>query len=93
MPDTMSYNAFQRELTKRGVEGNTAYMFALVYERLIHTEEQVVQMAELCVKFAEQLQGFLQLREEDVRKIDEMQKKLKGGFQGIHLGSVPNEPE
>lgn len=93
MPSRHTFNQFQVELQKRGVDGPNAYMFTLLYERLIQTEQTVDQMSTLVNHFAELLSGFMQLREEDVKNIQGLQKKIAGRVDGVDVASVANEPE
>lgn len=87
----LTFNQFQQELSKRSIDKPNAYMFSIVYERLIDTQNQLNQLGELCVQFATQLQGFLTLREEDVKNLKELQRKIKGEEDGVSVHSVTND--
>lgn len=84
-----TFNEFQRELQKRGIDGRNAYMFTLVYERLIETEKLVNQAMTVISGFATLLQGFTALREEDMRAMQDLKRKT----DGVDVMSVANEPE
>lgn len=87
----MTFNEFQRELQKRGIKPQEAYMFTLVYERLLQVSKQVEDNAQVVLSVVESLQGVVQLT-------DVMQRRLNNvarGFMsdGIQIESVANDPE
>lgn len=92
---SLSFNEFQRELQKRGVDERNAYIFTLIYERLIETEKMVLDGMNLLNLFATQLQGFMQLREFDQKDMNTIQKRLQGfgKVDGVEVHSVAPDPE
>ena len=69
-----TYNEFQRELVKRGIDPQNAYMFTLIYERLIHVAKEVQTQSEICLALANSMQGVVGLHEETQRKMKELEK-------------------
>lgn len=92
MSSKHTFNQFQREIQKRGISPENAYMFTLVYERLIQTEQVVDDAMKLLNHFAEMLNGFVQLREEDVKNIQGLQRKIAGRNDGVDVQSVAIDP-
>jgi len=92
---SLTFNEFQRELQKRGVDGPNAYMFTLVYERLSECMQQQEEVTKAVLMFAEQLQMFINLRELDIRDVEAVKKKVGvvGRTPGVDVHSVANEPE
>lgn len=86
----MTFNEFQRELQKRGVQPAEAYMFTLVYERLIQVAKDVEDSAKLVVEVVNSLQGLVQLNEVTNRRINQV---ARGIFHdGIDVQSVAHDP-
>lgn len=92
MSSKHTFNEFQREIQRRGIDPQNAYMFTLLYERLIETEKVVDDAMKLMNHFAEMLAGFVQLREEDVKNIQGLQSKIAGRHDGVEVQSVANDP-
>jgi uncharacterized membrane protein YukC len=86
-----TYNEFQRELQKRGISGENAYMFTLIYERLIHMAKEIEDNASAMLALANSMQGLVQLNEQTQNRI----KQIASGMSeaGVELGSVAYEPE
>jgi predicted HTH domain antitoxin len=83
---SLTFNQFQKELRDRGIEGPVAYMFTLVYERLIETENQLTACAKLLESMADTMSGFAQLSEVQQREL----RKVVRGRQpdGVSVESV-----
>lgn len=87
----MTFNQFTKELERRGIDQQTAFMLATVYERLIQQQKLIEDQASVLVQFANQLQGFVQLHG---RTQEGLQRVMKGNRpDGVELGSVANDPE
>lgn len=87
----LTYMEFQREIQKRGIGEKEAFLFTLLYERLIETEKMVLEMAKMTGDFAGQLAQFITLREEDAKQLAEVQKRLHGFGKtpGVDVRSEP----
>lgn len=94
MPD-LTFNEFQRELRSKNIDGPTAYILTLVYERLGECIKQQDEMANVILMVTEQLQRFVTLRELDMKDINNIKKKVGmiGRTDGVDVHSVANEPE
>lgn len=86
-----TFNEFQKELQKRNITQNAAYMFSLVYERLIETERQLTVAVRLIEEIATAMQGFVELNEKTQKEI----VRLKRGNMpdGVEVKSVANDTE
>jgi hypothetical protein len=87
----MTFNEFQRELQKRGIQPQEAYIFTLIYERLIEVSRAVEMNAQALVSVANNMQGLVGLNEHLRARIEQVSK----GFRedGIDVASVANDPE
>jgi hypothetical protein len=87
----MTFNEFQRELQKRGIKPAEAYMFTLVYERLIQVSREVEENAKVVLSVVESLQNVVQLSEVMQRRLSNIAKGIL--TNGVDIQSVANEPE
>lgn len=86
-----TFNQFQKELRDLGIEGKEAYVFTMIYERLIETENQLTTCARLISEMATSMEGFVRLNETQQRNVRML---LRGGRpDGVEVESVVNEPE
>lgn len=90
-----TYNEFQRELQRHNIEAPVAYMFTMMYEQMSEMGKQLDDMAKIVELFANQLQGFVTLREIDAKDLEVLKKRLGsyGKVDGVEVKSVANEPE
>jgi len=92
---SLTFNEFQRELTKHGIDGPIAYMFTLVYERLAESINNQEEIANAILMLTEQMQSFVNLREMDMRDLELLKRRIGmvGKTPGVDVHSVANEPE
>lgn len=87
----MTYNEFQRELTRRGIKPQEAYMLSLMYERIVDLSQQIGMAAQLIEALTESVQGFVQLNESQQNT---MRQFLRGGRpDGVEVESVAFDPD
>lgn len=87
----MTFNEFQREIQKRDIPLQQAYIFTLIYERLAHMANEVEQTAKVVLMLANTVQGFVELNEETQKK---MQRIARGmGADGVDVQSVMPDPD
>lgn len=86
-----TFNEFQRELRKRDIPPNTAFMFTLVYERLAEVMKSQEMLAKVCTELAGNLQGLAELNEVNTRRVQRLSQGLRE--DGVDVASVANEPE
>ncbi len=91
---SLTFNEFQRELQKRNIDPNTAYMLTLVYERLGETVRIVEEMAKLTETFADSVARMVIMNQADQKTMSEMAKKLGmvGRTPGVEVASVAHDP-
>lgn len=86
-----TFNEFQMELQKRDIKPAEAYMFTLVYERLIQVAQEVEQSAKVVLEVVNSLQGVVELNEVMQRRLNQVSR---GMFtDGINVESVANDPD
>lgn len=90
-----TFNEFQRELQKREIPPNEAYIFTMMYERLGQVLAQQDEVAKLLVTFADSLQTFATMAQHDQRTLSALAKKagMLNRTPGVDVQSVANEPE
>lgn len=86
-----SFNEFQRELQKRNIDPQSAYMFTLIYERLAHMANEIEQTAKAVLAIANTVSGFVQLNEAMEKKLQHVARGM--GADGIDVRSVANDPD
>lgn len=85
-----TFNEFQRELQKRNIDPQSAYMFTLVYERLIETQRELTTCTRLLSQMTDSMAGFVQLNEMQQGQIKQLLRH--GRPDGIEIESVANDP-
>lgn len=85
-----TFQEFQKELVKRGIDERSAYIFTLLYERLIETERLVMMNAQALSQIVDSLQGVVGLQEEYAERV----RRLARGMteDGVDVMSVAREP-
>lgn len=86
-----TFNEFQRELQKRNISPENAYMFTLVYERLAQVMKAQEELAKAVTSIAGNLADFVTLREQDQAVLKRLAKGMLEA--GVDVYSVANEPE
>lgn len=86
-----TFNEFQRELRARGISNENAYIFTLIYERLIELNRRVDDNARATLAIANTIANFVQLNEA-------MEEKLRilargGRPDGVEVSSVFPDPK
>lgn len=85
-----TFNEFQRELIKREIKPQEAYMFTLIYERLSECENQLTMCAKLIEQLTESLVLTSQLHEHTQTQVHRL---LRGSKQdGVDVQSVARDP-
>lgn len=83
-----TFNEFQRELQKRNISSENAYMFTLIYERLIHMGKEVEDASKLVFAFAQTMEQFVALHEDTQGKLRQLMKHNM--TEGVDIKSEPN---
>jgi len=87
----MGFNEFQRELQKRQIPDNIAYVLTMMYEQVVEISKQGDQAAQIMLALAQTMENMTMLHEDTQRKV---QTYLRGKADlGIDVHSVANEPE
>lgn len=87
----MEFNQFQKELRDRGIEGQQAFIFTMLYERLSDLAQQVTLSANLINELATVVNGFVDLHEHTQRQLRTMMRH--GRPDGVEVHSVANDPD
>lgn len=60
---SLTFNQFQVELRKRGIEGNVAVVLTMMYEQQRETVEQLDQAMKILLALTQTVENFVQLNE------------------------------
>jgi len=90
-----TFNEFQRELKKRDIPDNQAYVFTLLYERLSEVLQQQEEMAKLLLTYGDALAKMALMSQHDQKTLSTLAKRagMVNKQDGVDVASVANEPE
>lgn len=88
---SQTFNEFQRELVKRNIPENIAYVFTMIYEEMLEMSKQNDAAAKIMLEMAKTMENLTLLHHETGRKVFEFQKSQRDF--GIEVKSVRNEPD
>lgn len=89
----LSFNEFQRELQKRGIDGHLAIILTEMYEQQRETAEQLTQTTSILVSLVDTVSNFVSLNDAMNGRLQELQKRVSGEAEGVSLSSVPLRDE
>jgi len=89
---TMSFNEFQRELQKRQIPENIAYMMTMMYEQMIEISKQGDAAANIMLEMAKTMEHLTILHQDTQQKVYEFRRSDRDDAL-IDVRSVANEPE
>lgn len=83
---SLTFNQFQKELRDREVPAREAYLFTLIYERLVETESQLTMCVSLVAELAGAMESFVNLGEAQQKALRTL---IRGGKpDGVEVSSV-----
>lgn len=88
---SLTFNEFQRELRKRNIPEDHAFIFTLLYERFGEMQKEHEFMASICTSLADNMRGLVQLNEQNVNRIKRLSQG-KGMVEGVDVDSVAIDP-
>jgi len=90
-----SFNEFQRELNKRGIEGHMAIVLTEMYEQIRDLAEQSDQCAKVLMSLANTVGNVVELHHVTQGQVAGLRERMAGDASGVELSSVPlrDEPE
>ena len=86
-----TFNQFQKELKDLSIADNDAYIFTLIYERLIETENQLTMCAKLVNELAGSMRNVVELSAHQQKELRLFMRM--GRPDGVEVESVINKPE
>jgi hypothetical protein len=89
---TMAFNEFQRELQKRQIPDNIAYIMTLMYEQMIEVTKQGDAAAKIMLEMATTMENLTLLHQDTQQKVFEFRRSDRDDAL-IGVRSVANEPE
>jgi len=87
----LTFNEFQRELQKREIPDNIAYVLTMMYEQFGEMAKQNDAAAKIMLEMARTMENLTLLHHDTQKKVFEF-KRGERDF-GIDVNSVANEPE
>lgn len=88
----LTHAQFQRELQKRSIEPNVAYMLAHIYEALIEMNKQVDTSAEVTLGLANTLADFVKLSGLTESRLGKLEKLRGTKDASVDSMSVLDDP-
>jgi hypothetical protein len=88
---SLTFNEFQRELQKREIPDNIAYVLTMMYEQVVEVSKQGDAAARIMLELAKTMENLTLLHHDTQRKVFEF-KRSERDF-GIDVKSVMPEPE
>lgn len=89
---TQTFNEFQRELQKRNIEPNVAYILTMMYEQFSELMKQHLAIAAAMAEFAQAMAGEVKHNEKTALELRSL-KKIVEGRGDISVASVANDPD
>jgi hypothetical protein len=83
----MNFNAFQRELANRGIDGPLAIMLTTMWEQILELTKQGDEGAKVMLALAESMENVVGLHEHLKGDIEAVRKRLGADDEMLH--SVP----
>jgi len=83
-----TFNEFQRELRNRNIDGQTAFMFTVVYEQMRDQQKQLEAATKIVAEMAQNMALFIDAAASQERAIKKLQKEVRGEDDGISVKSV-----
>lgn len=83
----LSYQDFQRELAKRDLDPAVAFLFTMVYERLVAIAKDVDLNATTLLEVANSMEGLATLNEQTQTKLAELERRNM--LDGVDFKSEP----
>jgi hypothetical protein len=87
----ITFNEFQRELQKRDIPDNVAYVLSMMYEQVIEVSKQGDMAAKIMLDMAKTMENLTLLHHDTQKKVYEFRRSDRD--DGISVQSVANEPE
>ena len=89
----MTFNEFTKELRKRNIDAHNAYMFGLMYERMMHMAQEIDMMSKVMLQITQSFEGFVELRDMDANLIAQLRKRGQVDGVDVHSESVSDDPD
>lgn len=93
MPGGLTFNQFQVELKKRGIEGHLAVMLTTMYEQQRECAEQLGQAMTILLALTQTVENFVGLNEAMSGRLADLTKRVAGEVDGVDLSSIPLREE
>jgi len=87
----MTFNEFVRELERRDIPKQTAYMLTLMFERQTEAEKQLLLCTKLLEGLVQTVANFTLLHEATQGQVQQLMRM--GRPDGIEVHSVVNDPD
>lgn len=85
-----TFNEFQRELLKREIKPQEAFLFTMMYERMGQMATEIEQCTQLILSMANSLQGVVGLQGAQAEQLRQIMRGRKP--DGVDVMSVANDP-
>ena len=87
----MTFNEFQRELQKRDIPEQLAYVLTMMYEQVVEVAKQGDSAAKIMLEMANTMENLTLLHHDTQKKVFEFRRSDRDS--GIDVHSVMPDPE
>lgn len=88
---SLTFNQFQKQLRDQNIDPRTAYFLSLMYEQHVEVLKQVDQMATIINSLADTVGGVVELHAVTKERVETMNKRLGGIYDGVSVTTEPGK--
>lgn len=89
---SLTFNQFQKELQKRNIDPQLAYMLSVVFEQQVETAKQMDMCAKVIEELVKTVANFATLHEATQGRVQDLVKELDGDrTPGVHVTTEPGK--
>lgn len=93
MAGGLTFNQFQVELQKRGIDGHLAIVLTEMFAQQRELAEQLDQAMAILLALTQTVENFVGLNEAMSGRLADLTKRVAGEHDGVDLSSVPLRDE
>ncbi len=91
MPESLTFNQFQKELRDRGIDPKIGYMLSIVYEQQIEVNKQVMECMNVLTQLADTVGNVVELHAHTQEGLRALHKSVTGEVDGVHVSTEPGK--
>lgn len=88
---SLTFNQFQKQLRDQNIDARTAYFLSLMFEQHVEVLKQVDQMANIINSLADTVGNVVELHQVTKERVETMNKRLGGDYDGVSVSTEPGK--